>query len=100
MEEDYDGAKEREGRLKKRIKRREAWPDKKAWKVNDKGNHSISTDDHFITVFQKGAGWRAVINYHSGTPKKWLPLTYPTAQSAKLAVFDEIAVDRFSKALR
>lgn len=100
MEEDKKGAKEREGRMRNRENRRASWPDRKAWSISGKGNHSISIAGYDTTVFKKGGGWRVVINIHSSASKKFLLRTYPTIRDAKLAAFDEIVDTEFSKALR
>jgi hypothetical protein len=88
MEEDVAAAQRRETGLKNAARRRAAWPHLKAWKVSQNGNFCIKADGYRITVFKKGTGWSAVINYPLTGFEKFARRVYPSVAAAQLAAFD------------
>jgi hypothetical protein len=92
MEEDYEGARQREKVLRNAASRKRNWLSR-AWQQSGKGNPYINTDGYNIVVFQQRsssmqAAWGFRITNRlteavalSGTP-------YSSANAAKLAAFD------------
>ncbi len=58
MEQDYEGARQRERDFKKRQSRRKRWI-LREWRVSMSGNEFINTDGFNIVVFARGSSWSA-----------------------------------------
>lgn len=89
MEEDYVGPRARDEALRNRAARRARWCNR-AWKVTRKGGLMVTADGYVCVITQYGKGWRGSFTREGET--KWLrgELTHPTANAAKLALFDRL----------
>lgn len=82
MSEDYDEPKRRETRLRNRAARRTRWLQRK-WRVSAKGNGYLNVEGYNLVVYSKANRWGYKIGNRFGVK------TYPTADEAKLALFDD-----------
>ena len=87
MEQDYEGARQRERDFKKRQSRRKRWI-LREWRVSMSGNEFINTDGFNIVVFARGSSWSARVKRQDNGLQRFLQSRYPTADAAKLAAFD------------
>lgn len=88
MADDYEGAREREGRLKSTAHRRRRWTTRK-WKTSAKGNPYLNVDGLNITVFRRRSGkWGARITDRETGDSRLSKLPYKTMNDAKLAAFE------------
>jgi len=90
MEQDSAAAYERETTMKNAVRRRLAWPLRKAWRRSPNGNLHIKAKGYRITVFQKGSTWGAVISRPAPGLKKFARRVYASAEAAQLATFDAL----------
>ncbi|MEK4031514.1 hypothetical protein WOA01_00135 [Methylocystis sp. IM2] len=90
MEEDLSGAQRREKSMRSAARRRRTWPDRKAWKLSQKGNLYIKAEGYQVTVFRKGTAWSAVISRPDTDFERFARRSYSTARSAQLAAFDAL----------
>lgn len=87
MEEDIEGARNREATMRTRAGRRARFPKLKKWKRTDKGNERIDYRGRRVIIFASQGGYRVMLIYPDG--REWRGRkTYPTAREAKLRVFD------------
>jgi hypothetical protein len=90
MEENLTGAQRRDETMRSASRRRRAWPDRKSWKLSQKGNFYIKAEGYQVTVFQKGSAWSAVNSQPSTGFERFARRSYPTVRSAQLAAFDAL----------
>jgi hypothetical protein len=89
MQQDLEGARARERRLKNRVARRERWPHTK-WKVSRNGNEYRNHAGYSCLVKHWPQGWQLMIR---PLPEgEWISgrRRFATAEEAKLAAFDYI----------
>lgn len=85
MESNYEGARRREAKFRNRAARKAKWLSRK-WRWSAKGNHYINADGHNLVVFPnkfRHGWWKYTID------KQFSNTSYPDADQAKLALFDE-----------
>ncbi len=89
MEEDYAGPRARDEAMRSRAARRSRWC-ARAWKVTRRGGLRVTADGYVCVVTQYENGWRGSFTREGST--KWEPgkLLHPTADAAKLALFDRL----------
>jgi hypothetical protein len=89
MEEDYEGARQRETSLKNAAQRRKRWLSRAGWRTSAKGNDFINADGFNIVIFEKGSGtWCARIQRPLTGETHFSHKLYETPERAKLAAFD------------
>jgi hypothetical protein len=89
MEQDYEGAKERERTVRNRSARREKWPSRR-WGVSRNGNPTLRPSGYFVTVFRRGTGWSWLIVRRIDDQKWFASELYVDERAAKLATFDAL----------
>jgi len=83
MSDNYEGPRRREAKLRNRAARRTRWL-QRAWRRSAKGNSFLNLEGHNLVVYPTKTGrWGYKIGDRFG------PKTYPTAEEAKLALFDD-----------
>ena len=93
MEEDYEGARQREAVLRSAAGKKRRWLDRK-WKVSRAGNPYINANGYNVVVFSTGTqvrpswGFRVVNRQTENQLTSRKP--YPTEDAAKLRAFDAI----------
>lgn len=86
MEQNLTAARRREALMKNDLKRRNAFPRLKEWRLSQKGNPWIQRDGWNVTIFPRGNGFKAVLS--RGKDKIFLPKIFPSVEEAKLAAYD------------
>jgi hypothetical protein len=88
MEQDREGAKERETTFKARQARRKHWLIRR-WHETYRGGEYIKTDGFHISVWPKGDGtYGAKVECRYTGEKRYSRRRYETMEAAKLAAFD------------
>ncbi|MBX5160406.1 hypothetical protein HJB89_25310 [Rhizobium sp. NZLR8] len=88
MENDIEGARQREVRYRNRSKRRDNWLSRK-WQNSCKtGGHYLRTDGMVISVYPVSDYWSAGITHRASKHKRSASRRYKTSDEAKLAAFD------------
>lgn len=91
MEEDLEAAAAREKRVRNAVAQRRGWL-KRAWGLSSKGNPMLLTRDDFrVTVFKRGAYWRASVEDLEAAGKLFPRSNFDTEDAAKLGAFDAMA---------
>jgi hypothetical protein len=88
MEGDYLNPRRRERALRNRARRRQAWPERRSWRLSAKGNPCIVTPGFVVTVFRKGGGWSAAVKDRRAGAMHYARCLYPDEIAAQLAAFD------------
>lgn len=88
MEQDIEAAKVRETTMKNRARRREAWPDLRAWRLSRSGNLTITKDGYRVTVFEAGRGYRVSVGRQFSDKPRFGRRVYEDERKAMLASFD------------
>jgi len=87
MTDDYVGPKRWETKLRNRAARRTRWL-KRTWRTSAKGNSFLNLEGYNLGVYPtKTKRWGYKIGNRFG------PRTYPTANEAKLALFDDFWIE-------
>jgi hypothetical protein len=90
MEEDPVAAQKRETRAQSATQRRARWLGRKGWRRSAKGNIYMRADGYYITVFQRGGGYKAVVSKPATGFKHFGKRSFPSEASAQLASFDAL----------
>jgi hypothetical protein len=87
MEDDYEGAREREKTMRNAGARRQRWLSRN-WRTSRNGNPFLNADGYNIVVYPAGKGWgfRVTNRESNATVPSRLPL--PSLDTAKLRAFD------------
>jgi hypothetical protein len=88
MEENYTKAKSRDDFMKKRASKRLRWIHSSRWKISQKGNDWIKTDDYIVVMMKRNGFWKALIKNKAKNFEKWSERNYESLEKAKLAAFD------------
>lgn len=86
MSNDYTGPKLRERELRNKAARHSKWLTRK-WKQNFKGNYTLKTQKHSLTVYQDSflpGNWKCFFDNQPGK------LSYDSIEKAKLALFEKL----------
>lgn len=92
MEQDYEGAREREKEFISRMQRRAKWLTRR-WRESGKHNEFLNAYGFNVVVFPKSAGWAYRFQKrddYETPPPHFSPRLYPTRDEAKLAAFDAL----------
>lgn len=94
MEENYDGARQREKVLRNAAGRKRRWLNRD-WRLSDKGNSYINTDGYHVVIFPTGLNnnrqsWGFRVTNRRTDDTLASRKLYPTEDAAKLRAFDAI----------
>lgn len=92
MEEDRVGPKVRDDGMRSRTARRAKWCGR-AWKGTKRGNQRVNADGYICIVRRDDAGWCGGYAREGALRKEdwtWGKMRHPTADAAKLALFDRL----------
>lgn len=93
MEGNLVRAEVRDKTMRSSATRRQAFPDRKGWKRNAKGNWLLKSVGIRVTVFERNGRWGAVVN-HPQVDSIFTQGTFDTSRKAMFAAFDTyMAVD-------
>jgi hypothetical protein len=83
MEQDLDGARQREREFKKGRKR---WLN--GWRISAAGNTYININGFNVVVFPQRDYWSARVEHRETQTRRFSHSHYPTAEAAKAAAYD------------
>jgi hypothetical protein len=89
LTEDYSNPQSHEKDLRNRASRRTKFPDRKGWKVSEKGNPYINYEEHHIIVIQSPKG-DCILRIDGKLGK----IKYKSVKEAQLKAFDVIQQKR------
>ncbi|MER9459660.1 hypothetical protein NKI80_07120 [Mesorhizobium sp. M0387] len=88
MESDLLRAEKRDKKMRSDASRRQRFPTRAGWRVNEKGNHLIKTNGYRVTVFKKGLAWGAVVSRPPIATPYFTREKFSNVTAAKMAAFD------------
>jgi hypothetical protein len=87
MEQDLEGAREREGLVRRAAGRKGRWLTRQ-WRLSRNGNPFLNARDYNVTVFPKGSAWSFRVLNRTTDDVLLARRDYPTQDAAKLRAFD------------